>query len=248
MKRLLILGGLLFKTGICLAVPATLLILPFKNATGRAELDSLKKGLPDLLAVSFTDHADKVIILERRKLEAIMAEQSLKWENVMTQKAFQLGQLTQARYIVMGSLMDDHKGLRLQALLYETETTRLVKFFMVSGSVKQIDALCDKLVGDMIRFVETADKAAQSETHRVELPPDPDPETSLLMAQGLSFYHQNEFAKAIPEFMKVLEKQPQHVDAKYGLVKSYVGAGLKEDAALEAKDFLRLFPNDPRIR
>ena len=144
--------------------------------------------------------------------------------------------------------MDDHKGMRLQALLYETETTQLIKSFSVSGSVKQIDALCDKLVEDMIEFIETRNLADQSKIHPVALPADPNPQISLFMTQGLSFYYQNEFAKAISAFMKVLEKQPHHSDAKYGLVKSYFGAGLKEEAALEARDFLRLFPNDPRIR
>jgi len=243
MKHLLMILGLLFEVSICLATPVALLILPFENATGQTNLNSLQKGIPDLLAVSLTDHSDRIQIVERQRLEVIMTEQSLKWENVMTQKALQLGQLTQARYILRGSLIMDPKGLRIQANLYETETVRMLKSFAVSGSVKQIESLCDKLARDMANFfISAGDGFPQS-----DILPDPDLEINSWMAEGLSFYHQNQFAKAIPEFMKVLEKQPRYADAKYWLTKSYAGAGLKDDAILEAKDFLKLFPNDPRI-
>jgi len=217
-----------------------LLILPFDNATGQAEFNSLKTGIPDFLSVALAVHSDAIQVVERARLDAIIAEQGLKWENVMKDKAYgRLGQLTQAHYILRGSFMPDPQGLRIEALLYETETTRLLKTFEARGPQKSLNAMSERLVVDLIAAV-IPEKGA--------LPVDADPETHLHMARGLASYHQGEYYKAIPEFMKILAVQPRLADAKYWLYKSYMGAGLKDSAEVEGKEFLQFFPNDPRSK
>jgi TolB-like protein len=239
----MILWVFLLKAGICLADPATLLILPFENATDRTDLNYLRNKIPDLLTVSLTQHAKKIQVVERDKLDFIMAEQSLKLENVVTRKTFQMGQLAQAHYILSGSFSRQHENITLVAMLYETETTRLLHSFATDANDKSLETVCDELAKNIVSQIST-EPGRFDPAGRTSL--DPDPETSLGMTRGLAFYYQNQFGKAIPEFMKVLGKQPNNADAKYYLVKSYGGAGLKDHAVLEAQEFLKCFPKDPR--
>jgi tetratricopeptide (TPR) repeat protein len=241
MRRLAIL--LFFVAATAMAEPSRLVILPFENSTNRAELDRLRWGVPDFLIVSFGDHPNDVEIVERQKLEALMSEQSLKWENVLEAKSFsKVGQLAQARYILRGSILPVGKKPQLQALLFDTETTRLLKSFEAAKSAASVEAQCDSIAAQVATFLRSAPRPAG-----VQAPSDSDPVTRQQFASGLAYFHQGQYAKAIPEFMKVLSTNPRHADAKYWLWQSYQSAGLRDQAAIEAKDFAEKFPNDLRV-
>src|SRR5438046_8149775 len=100
LKRIIFIGFLVQTFAWCQPAKMTFLILPFENSTGRPELNSLTTGVPDLLTSDLTVSSEGIQVVEREKLDAIMAEQSLKWENVMKDKAYgRLGRLAQAQYI-----------------------------------------------------------------------------------------------------------------------------------------------------
>ena len=103
-----------------------ILIVPFDNATGTPEFDALEEGLPDLLTAFLTPYDDQLRIIDRILMEEIFAERSLNWQGFSEKDAFQkAGQLAQARYILRGSISGSANLLGINALLYETETTRL---------------------------------------------------------------------------------------------------------------------------
>jgi len=226
--------------------PVTLLILPFENATGRRSLDPLQAGIPDLLTAFLAPGSDRLEIVERSKLDVLLAEQSLRWENVMEKKSYgELGRLAQARYLVRGSFISQGRTLRIQALLYETETMRLVKSFEAQGEPASLNAMLDKIASELASSLSGGVQASPA-VRRAELPSDPDPQVNLHLIYGLGYYYGGQYTQAIPEFMKILALEPRHADAEYWLIQSYVGAHLKSHAALEAKEFLKLFPQDRR--
>src|SRR5713226_1772021 len=109
------------------SAPPTLLLLPFDNATGDSRLAALERGVPDLLGVMLSRHTGLVRVVEREQLDAIARERSLSWQQYVAQTSLnRMGSLSQARYIARGSFTRTGDRLHVQALVYETETTRLV--------------------------------------------------------------------------------------------------------------------------
>src|SRR5262249_61277720 len=105
------------------------LVLPrrFCGGTGGPGLAALERGGPALLGARLARRPGQVRLVERERLDEIARERSLTWQQYVTQTPLsRIGTLSQARYIARGSFTRTGNRLVVQALVYETETTRLV--------------------------------------------------------------------------------------------------------------------------
>ncbi len=216
--------------------PPTLLLLPFDNATGDPRLTRLERGFPDLLGAILSRHTELVRLVEREQLDAIVRERSLSWQQYIAQTSLgRIGQLPQARYIARGSFTRAGEHLHVQALVYETETTRLVTAAEVRGDPAGLVFLCEELADKIAKGLSRGPAPA--------LLADDDPERSLLMVQGLGHFYSAQYTKAVPAFMKILAKHPDDATARYWLARSFYEAGLRGHAAIELRAFLRAAPD-----
>jgi TolB-like protein len=237
------LGVLLVCIATAVAVPAagetpppTLLLLPFDNATGDPRLAPLERGLPDLVSATLSRHPGAVRLVERERLDSIVKERSLSWQQYVAQTSVgRIGTLAQARYIARGSFTRAGERLHVQALVYETESTRLVTAAEARGDRTALVPLAEELATRIAKTLPTATTPA--------LPVDDDPERSLLMIQGLGYYYSAQYTRAVPAFMKLLAGHPDDAAARYWLARSFHEAGLGQHAAVELRVFLRSHPD-----
>jgi TolB-like protein len=218
------------------STPPTLLLLPFDNATGDARFAALERGVPDLLGAMLSRHTSLVRVVEREQLDAIARERSLSWQQYVAQTSLnRIGSLSQARYIARGSLTRTGDRLHIQALVYETETTRLVTSAEVRGDPATLVSICEELAAKIANGL--------SPNVRLPMPVDDDPERSLLMIQGLGYFYSSQFNKAVPAFMKILAKHSDDALARYWLARSFYDAGLRQHAEIELRAFLSSSPD-----
>ena len=226
---------------------APILLLPFENATGHDEFDVLGKGIPELLTAFLSPHRERVQVVDREAIERIFDEHSLSWENyVKTERHAELGKLCQARFILRGSFHLEGKErtkdrkLVLTGLLYETETTRLVKTLSRSGRAENLTGLGRDFASELASFFN-----ARLEEFAA-LPVDENPEKNLAMIYGLGHFHNGQPDKALTYFLKVLENDPGDESAKYWLGRSFLAAGMVDHARIEFVDFLEKFPESAK--
>ena len=218
------------------SAPATLLLLPFDNATGDPRLAALERGVPDLLGAVLSRHTGLVRVVEREQLDAIARERSLSWQQYVAQTSLnRMGSLSQARYIARGSFTRTGDRLHVQALVYETETTRLVTSAEVHGDPATLVSVCEELADKIARGLPA--------NAQLSLPVDDDAERNLLMVQGLGYFYSSQFNKAVPAFMKILAKHPDDALARYWLARSFYEAGLRQHAEIELRAFLSSSPD-----
>lgn len=214
----------------------TMLLLPFDNATGDPAFAALERGVPDLLGAMLARHPGQVRLVERERLDEIARERSLTWQQYVAQTPLsRIGTMSQARYIARGSFTRAGNRLLVQALVYETETTRLVTSAQGAGDAGALVAVCEDLAGKIARALPTETAAA--------LPADDDAERSLLMIEGLGYFYSAQFNKAVPAFMKILARHPDDGSARYWLARSFWEAGLRQHAVIELRAFLRTSPD-----
>jgi TolB-like protein len=218
------------------STPPTLLLLPFDNATGDPAFSALEHGVPDLIGAVLSRNPGQVRLVERERLDEIAREKSLTWQQYVSQTSLRrIGTLSQARYIARGSFTRTGNRLVVQALVYETETTRLVTSAQGAGDAGALVAVCEELAGKIARTLPGEPAAA--------LPADDDPERSLLMIEGLGYFYGAQFNKAVPAFMKILARHPDDGSARYWLARSFSEAGLRQHAVIELREFLRSSPD-----
>jgi len=218
------------------------LILPFENATKDKEYDGLEKGIPALLTAYLSPYSDAITLIDRDQLEAIAHETALHKEGLTNPADMKkLGKVLQAKFILRGSFTNQGNGIQSRAFLYETDTARLVKSFETESNKSHLTLLCQKMAGEVAAFFQTELKPL------AELPPETDPEVNLHMIYGLGYFYSGQFHKAFPEFMKILERNPDHALAKFWLGKCFFGAGLKDHAQIEADQFVKKYPQHPKV-
>lgn len=216
----------------------TLMILPFESVSAQQKYQSLENGIPDILMTCLSTNSDSIQVLDRSHLDSLAQELGLVYEASMTQEGVaQIGRLASAQFIMTGSFWVKKETLEIEILIYETETTRLI------GST-DIRMPIDSLVSSCGPFAKKI--SVQFEKNRKSpfrnLDPEVHPEMSNHMIQGLGFYHNGEFWKAFPAFLKVLEMDPDHANARFWLGKSYMDAGMNDLAKLSLEEFVLRFP------
>ncbi len=245
MRRILI-----FLSVVCLMGPQYLfaqsddipvvLMMPFDNATAQQGFDSLKNGIPDLLTAFLSPYQDKVTVIDRGVMEGIFAEKSLSWEGLSDEKSLsQLGKLAQARYVIRGSVSGNGDSLRINAFVYETETTRLLKSFEGVDKANHLTHLIQEIASDIAGYFKTDMKDVKD---LEELPLEEDPAKNLNFIYGLGYYHSGQSELALTYFMKILGDHPEDELAHYWLGKSFLQAGMGEHAKIEFKKYLKRYP------
>jgi len=219
----------------------SVLIIPFDNASSEKALESLEKGVPDLLTAFLSPYSNRIHVLDRELLESLFLEQSLSWQQFTKDDSnVELGHMSQADYILRGNIRSDAGQFQIQALLYETETMRLAGSFHNTGSNNNLSQVCQDIAK---RIAEHFD------THLIalpELPVDEDPEKNSNFISGLGYYHSGQPQLALPYFMKILKDDAQDESAIYWLAKSFLSLDLKEHANIEFNKYMSLFPDSPR--
>jgi curli biogenesis system outer membrane secretion channel CsgG len=127
----------------------TVAVLYFDYSGRDPELDPLRKGLAQML-ISDLSAADAVRVVERERLEAVLAEQKLAASGKIDPKtAVRVGKLLGARFLVLGSYFDVMKSMRVDARLVDVETGQIVQSIGADGKADDFLGLEQKLAAGL---------------------------------------------------------------------------------------------------
>lgn len=219
---------------ICASLPAqaqkdSLIILPFSGGDKKAEYNHLQDGLPEMLTACFVPYSAQVNILERTSLQGIMDEQGIRFDQVMDEQSLSaLSKLTQADFILKGSYFVNGDTIRIQAHLYDTETTILAGSATSSQNLDDLNQAC-------MDIAEQTSKQVAQHASLPQLHVDETPQLNQHFITGLGYFYGGACHKAMPEFLKVLKLDNEHYDARYWLAQCYLDMGLENSAVLEFK-------------
>lgn len=128
--------------------PVTVGVLPFANNSlaDRESLMPLTRGLPDMMATALSK-VKGVTLVERAKLEQVMAEIRLSQEGVVDEaSAKEAGKMLGAELLLLGGFTAMPGGdLRIDVRLVKVETGETVKAEEATGTLKKVLKLMRKL-------------------------------------------------------------------------------------------------------
>src|SRR5678815_3163622 len=109
----------------------------------------MRKGLAQML-ISDLSAADVIRVVERERLEAVLAEQKLASSGKIDAKtAARVGKLLGAKYLVLGSYFDVMKSLRVDARLVDVETGQIVQSIGANGKADDFLGLEQQLAAGL---------------------------------------------------------------------------------------------------
>ncbi|MDY0078331.1 MAG: CsgG/HfaB family protein [Bacteroidales bacterium] len=127
-------------------------VMSFKN-NGQPELDYLSGGIADILTTTLAG-SSQLSVVERGQLNLVIDELKLGLSGLVDEKsAAEVGKLTGATYMVLGSFMPLGNSMRIDAKVVETATATVVPGAVASAkatSLETIDVAIDELASRLI--------------------------------------------------------------------------------------------------
>ena len=100
----------------------TVVVADFENNTGGFNLDYWEKAIPDFLT-SELSKSDRIVIVERNKLDKVLEEQALVLSGVLdSSNVKQVGKLLNAQFIIQGTINQTNGKSRIDANIIKVKT------------------------------------------------------------------------------------------------------------------------------
>lgn len=190
----------------------------------REDYEALRRGLAALTVTEVASNPG-VRVVERTQLQQILQEQNLGKEGRVDDASLvRVGKLIGAHYMVTGILFDSHGNLRIDARIFDVETSQILKTESVSGKWDNLYDMVPRL--------------AQQLMHDTNLPPlerhameefrqtNPVPPTQAVMAYSRAVLYADRGDKdhAVEQYRRALAVFPSYTQAKADCNRLQAGA------------------------
>jgi TolB-like protein len=174
--------------------PVTVCVLPLDVGGADPALSDLAGALSELLALAFA-RSDECALVDRARLAALLAEQSLASALAEDGARRTLGRLLGARWLVHGTLA--RRGTRLWIAVHVTdvESTRVLASQQVEADPGALEQALPELVAGLMRALRAPRGGPAQEL-------DPTPLASLHFLRGLSHATSGQHERALAEFLR----------------------------------------------
>jgi TolB-like protein len=190
----------------------------------REDYDALRRGLASLTVAEVAANPG-VRVVERAQLQQILQEQNLGHEGrVDSMSLARIGRLIGARYMVTGTLFDNHGNLRLDTRVFDVETSQILKTESVRGKWDDLYDMVPRLAQLLMRdaSLPPLERRAMQEFRQA----NPAPPTQAVMAYSRAVLYADRGDKehAIEQYRRALQIFPQYTQPKSDCNRLQAGA------------------------
>ena len=228
-RKTYVLAGLIlsvFFTSItsCLAAPQihrkTIAVLYFQNNSlaDRQNMEPLQKGLADMLITELSK-IQALRVIERNQLQQMIEEMKLGQSGMVDEQTAQkVGRLLGAQTLLLGSYVAMFGGkMRIDARIVEVETGRTIEAEEVTGKVKDLFKLVQKLSGKIAKALDV--KLTKADKKRLKTVQNKSFDAALYFSKGLEFEDAGQLDQAKAMFQQALKINPKYKSAQKELAR-----------------------------
>ncbi len=198
----------------------TLAILDFEiGATIGQDPDdyqALRKGLA-AMTISAVTANPAVRVVERDQIQQILREQDLARSDRIDQAtALRIGRLLNAHYMVTGTIYDVRGDFRIDARLFNVETSEILKTQRVQGRLDNVFDLVDRLAAQLMRDASLPPLERRADAAPPARPAAGAPTQAAVMAysRAVLYADRGDSQRAIEQYRRALQAFPAYTQAR----------------------------------
>ena len=188
------------------------------------DYQALRRGLASMTINELTAN-NTIRVVERAHLQQILQEQNLGREGrVDASTVSQIGRLIGARYMVTGTLYDVRGDVRIDARLFDTETSQILKTYRVQGRLDNVFELVTNLSTQLLATTNLPPlPRGAMEEHRQA---NPAPPTQAVMAysRAVLYADRGDTQRAVDQYRRAITVFPEYTQAKTDCNRLQAGA------------------------
>jgi TolB-like protein len=180
------------------------------------DYQALRRGLA-AMTISELALNPAVRVVERFQLQSILQEQGLARDSVVDQStALRLARLLNARYMVTGTLYDVRGAFRIDARLFDVETSQILQTRRVNGRLDNIFELMTQLSTQLMTAANLPPLERRADAPAPVRPATGAPTQSAVMAysRAVLYADRGDTQRAVEQYRRALTAFPQYTQAK----------------------------------
>ena len=208
----------------------TVAVMPFQNLTNDATRNFWEVMIQDNLITSLSNARELKIRQTESVLSLLDHADMTTYASLTPALARSISQKLDANVFVQGSINQVGNVTRLNARLIDSKTEEVFKSFQIEGSPENILLLSDSLsriIRDFL-IVELLKKDIFSGLLPVET--SNSPEAVRFLIEGLKYFRERNYPKAIESFYRSIEIDPDYSEPKFWLPSAFGNQGNYEEA------------------
>ncbi|NOY78937.1 MAG: tetratricopeptide repeat protein [Calditrichaeota bacterium] len=198
----------------------TLAVLYFQNNSlaDRQNMDPLRKGLADMLITELSK-IQALKVIERSQLQQMIEEMKLGQSGLVDEQTAQkVGRLLGAQTLLLGSYVVMFGGkMRIDARIVEVETGRTLEAEEVTGKVKDLFKMVQKLSRKIAKALDV--KLTKGDKKRLKTAQNKSFDAALYYSRGLELEDTGKWEQAKAMFEQALKINPKYTSAREELAK-----------------------------
>ncbi len=193
----------------------TIAVLYFQNNSlaDRQNMEPLQKGLADMLITELSK-IQALKVIERNQLQQMIEEMKLGQSGMVDEQTAQkVGRLLGAQTLLLGSYVAMFGGkMRIDARIVEVETGRTIEAEEVTGKVKNLFKLVQKLSQKIAKALDV--KLTKEDKKRLKTAQNKSLDAALYYSKGLEFEDAGQLDQAKAMFQQALKINPKYKSAQ----------------------------------
>jgi TolB-like protein len=187
------------------------------------DLQALRRGLA-AMTISELAVNPAVRVVERAQIQQILQEQDLaKSDRVDPSTALRVGRLLNAHYMVTGTVYAVHNDFRIDARIFNVETSQILKTDRVSGKLDNVFDLVTRLAGDLMHDTNLPplERHVMEQHQQMGKPP-----TQAVMAysRAVLYADRGDTQRAVEQYQRALSVFPNYTQARTDCNRLQAGA------------------------
>jgi TolB-like protein len=180
------------------------------------DYQALRRGLAGM-TISELAANPGVRVVERAQIQQIMQEQDLAHSDRVDQStALRLGQLLNARYMVTGTIYDVRGDFRIDARLFDVQTSQIIKTQRVAGRLDNIFDLVTRLAGQLMHDANLPPLEHHADATPAARPATGAPTQNAVMAysRAVLYADRGDKDRAVEQYRRAIVAFPQYTQAR----------------------------------
>jgi TolB-like protein len=190
------------------------------------DYQALRRGLA-AMTISALAANPAVRVVERSQIQQILQEQDLARSDRIDQAtALRIGRLLNAHYMVTGTVFDNRGDFRIDARLFNVETSEILKTQRVRGRLDEVFDLVDRLAGQLMRDANLPPLERHAEAAPPARPASGAPTQAAIMAysRAMLYADRADTTRAVEQYRRALTAFPQYTQARTECNRLHPGA------------------------
>jgi len=180
------------------------------------DYQALRRGLAGM-TISELASNPAVRVVERAQIQAILQEQGLARDgNVDQSTALRVGRLLSARYMVTGTIYDVRGNFRIDARLFDVETSQILQTRRVNGRLDDVFELVTQLATQLMQAANLPPLERRADAPAPARPQTGAPTQTAVMAysRAVLYADRGDTQRAVEQYRRALTAFPQYTQAR----------------------------------